>query len=106
MIVINKVSDDISYTKDDTFRLMLTPEDEGFFEEGMQLRFVIAKTEESEYIIDKTININSDLYFDVTLTSNETSKLELADYIYKMILIKNNTVVTRKSGHFEVKWGA
>lgn len=106
MIRINKMTGDISYTKNDTFKLTIYPKYEGAFEAGSQLRFVIAQTEKSEYIIDKTININDDLTFTITLTNDEKSKLNLGDYLYKMIVIKNNTIVTQMSGYFNVKWGA
>ncbi len=106
MIKINKGTGDISYTKGDTFKLTMHPKYDGAFQAGSQLRFVIAQTEESEYIIDKTININDDLTFTITLTNDEKSKLNLGEYKYKMIVIKNNTIVTQSSGYFTVKWGA
>lgn len=97
---------DIEYTYGDTFTLRIYPKVEGLFENGMQLRFVIAKTEESEYIIDKMIGINEDLEFILTLNDNEKAKLPKGDYIYKLSTYKNNTIVTEKSGYFKVKWGA
>ena len=106
MIEISKYNGDISYTKGDTFKLPITPAFEGAFTEGTQLRFVISLTEMSEPTIDKTFDINDDLTFTLTLSSDEISKLNIADYLYKMTLIKNNTIVTEKSGNFYVKWGA
>lgn len=106
MIKINKNNGDISYTENDTFKITIYPKYEGAFDESTQLRFIIAKTEESEYIIDKTFNINSDLTFTLTLTKAEQSKLNIGEYIYKIIIIKNNSIVTQMSGHFAVKWGA
>lgn len=106
MIEINKYNGDISYTKGDTFKLSITPAFEGAFTEGTQLRFVIAQTEMTEPTIDKVFELNDDFTFTLTLSSNEISKLIIGDYLYKMTLIKNNTIVTEKSGNFEVKWGA
>lgn len=105
MIKINKYNGDISYTKGDTFRLPITPAFEGAFE-GAQLRFVIALSETTEPTIDKLFDVNDDMRFTLTLSSAEISKLNIGDYLYKMTLIKNNTIVTEKSGNFEVKWGA
>ena len=79
---------------------------EGIFENGTQLRFVIAQTEESEYIIDKTFNINDDMTFTITLSDSDKKLLDIGEYIYKMTVIKDNKTVTRKSGYFTVKWGA
>lgn len=106
MIKINEETGGISYTENDTFRMIAYQETEGIFEEGTQLRFIIAKTEVSEYIIDKTFNLNDDMTFTITLTDAEKKRLILGDYIYKATIIKNNTIVTRKSGDFTVKWGA
>lgn len=105
MIKINKETSDISYSENDTFKLTVYRKNGGF-EEGSELRFIIAQTEESEYIIDKTFNINDNMTFTVTLTNTEKSRLRIGEYKYKMILIKNNTIITRKSGYFTVKWGA
>ena len=106
MIKINKYNGDISYTKGDTFRLPITPAYEGAFTAGMQLRLVIARNEMSEATIEKTLDINDNLTFTLILSNDEISKLNFGEYLYKIILIKNNTVVTEKSGNFEVKWGA
>lgn len=106
MIRINEDTGDISYTKDDTFKMTAYTEHEGYFKEGSKMRFVIAETEESSYIIDKTVNINDDLTFTLTLDDTEKAKLNIGDYIYKMILIENNTIVTQINGYFNVKWGA
>ncbi len=105
MIKINKETGDISYSENDTFKLTAYRKNGGF-EEGSELRFIIAQTEESEYIIDKTFNINDNMTFTVTLTNAEKSRLSIGEYRYKMIVIKNNTITTRKSGYFTVKWGA
>ena len=102
-IVLNK---NIEYTFGDTFSLTIFPGEAAEFTTGMQLRFVVAETEESEYIIDKLININDDLTFTITLTDAEKVKLPIKEYIYKMSTIKNGVVVTEKSGFFNVKWGA
>ena len=96
----------ISYTKNDTFLIRVFPKYEGVFEEGMQLRFIIAENEGDTAIIDEVFNIDKDLTFTITLSSTNKAKLNYGDYLYKMILIKNNTVITKKSGNFEVKWGA
>lgn len=106
MTKINKYNGDISYTKGDTFRLQIMPAYEGAFTAGMQLRFVIAQTEMSGETIDKILDINDDLTFTITLSSDEITKLNIGDYLYKITLIKNNTIVTEKSGNFCVKWGA
>lgn len=106
MIKINKKTGDISYTENDTFKMIAYQKYEGTFEAGSKLRFIIAETEESSYIIDKTFDINDDLTFTLTLTDKEKAKLNIDNYIYKMVLLKDNKIVTQMSGHFEVKWGA
>lgn len=106
MIKINKKTGDISYTENDTFKMIAYQKYENTFDASSKLRFIIAKTEESEYIIDKTFDINDDLTFTLTLNDKEKAKLKLGDYKYKMVLLKNNKIVTQISGHFEVKWGA
>lgn len=106
MIKINKKNGDISYTKDDTFTMTVYQKREGIFEAGAQLRFVIAPTEESEYIIDKTFNINDDMTFTITLSDSDKKLLDIGEYIYKATIIKDNKIITRKSGYFTVKWGA
>lgn len=97
---------DIECSVGDTFSLTVYQEKDGDFEAGMQLRFVIARTEHSENLIDKRIDINEDLTFTVTLTELEKAKLNIDNYLYKCIVYKNNKMVTRTSGHFDVKWGA
>lgn len=96
----------IEYTYGDTFSLTIYPADEAEFTTGMQLRFVIAETEESEYIIDKLININDDLTFTINLLDDEKAKLPIKEYVYKISIIKNGVIETQKSGYFTVKWGA
>lgn len=106
MIKINKTTGDISYTKDDTFKIIVYQKYENTFDASSKLRFVIAETEESDYIIDKTFNVNENLNFTLILTDKERAKLNIDNYIYKMVLLKDNNVVTQISGHLEVKWGA
>ena len=104
--MIKILDNNISYTKNDTFSLKIYPKYDGAFEDGMQLRFIIAKNKDDTAIVDKTFNINSDMTFTLTLLNTDKQKLNYGDYYYKMILIKNNNVITQKSGDFEVKWGA
>ena len=106
MIRINEDTGDISYTKDDTFKMTAYTEHEGYFKEGSKMKFIIAQTEESDYLIEKTVNINDDLTFTLTLDDREKGMLNIGDYIYKLVLLENNSIVTQISGHFEVKWGA
>ncbi|MBQ3038588.1 MAG: hypothetical protein IJD30_05365 [Clostridia bacterium] len=97
---------DIEYTYGDTFSINVTPKKDTIFETGMQLRFVIAETEQSESIIDKTIAIGEDLIFTVTLNDTEKKLLPQGQYQYKMVIYQNNTIITVSDGDFIVKWGA
>lgn len=97
---------DIEYTYGDTFVINVTPKKDTIFGRGMQLKFIIAQTEQSEYIIDKTIAIGDDLIFTVTLNDAEKKLLPQGQYQYKMVIYQDNTIITVIDGDFIVKWGA
>lgn len=104
IIITNKRN--IEYTKGDTFEITVWTDKENYFTPGMQLKLVIAESEQSDDLINKTFDIAEDLVFNLTLSDSEIEKLELGNYYYKLIVLKNNTVVTQQSGDFIVKWGA
>jgi hypothetical protein len=104
LTVINNTN--IEYTAGDTFNMPVTATSEGEFSAGMQLRFIVAQNTQSEYLIDNTYDINEDLVFNVILSENDIKKVPLGEYIYKIIIFKNNEIRTEKSGFFTVKWGA
>ena len=97
---------DIEYTYGDTFTINVTPKKDTVFEPGMQLKFIIAQTEQSERIIDKTIAIDGDLILTITLNDAEKKLLPQGEYQYKMVIYQNNTIITVIDGYFIVKWGA
>lgn len=95
----------IEYTKDDDFNMKVESESE--LTTNDRLRFVIAKDETSEPVVDNSYFVNSDLTFILTLSSEDKERLLLGDYIYKLILISaDGKVITQLSGDFIVKWGA
>ena len=95
----------IEYTKGDTLRLTISAKTS--FIEGSTLRFVIARDETSNHLIDTTVSLNADGCFVVELPKGERDKLEIDNYKYKCILISiDGIIITQKSGDFIVKWGA
>ena len=96
---------DIQYTKGDTFRLTVSSKNS--FNEGSQLRFVVARNEESDNIINKTFDLNGEGVFVVSVNETEREEMQIGNYLYKFILIApDGTIITQKSGDFIVKWGA
>lgn len=94
---------DIEYTAGDTFLLSVTSVDG--FTEGAKMRFVIAQGKHSDAIIDKQFELSED-GFTLTLTAEESAKLPMEEYIYKLILLDiTGQVITQQSGDFTVKWG-
>lgn len=97
---------DIEHTKGDTFLGEVSPDDDTDFEEGTQMQFIVTEAEDTENIIDKTFSLNSDGIFEIILTASETAKLDIADYLYKIIQKSaTGNIFTIKSGNFIVKWG-
>ena len=97
-------SADIYYTKDDTFKI--TVGSNGEFEEGSSLKFIIAKNEEENPLVEEIFQLNENV-FDITLNNPNKDKLAIGEYIYKIVLTNSSgEVVTQVSGNFIVKWGA
>ena len=102
LIIINGT--DIEYTKDDTFELYVTTKNG--FNDGTNLKFIISENENVTPLIENQTNV-LDGKFKVTLNAEEKAKLNLGDYIYKLVLISTDgKIITQKSGNFLVKWGA
>ncbi len=94
----------ISYSQGDTFSLSV--ESESGFEVGAKLNFQVAESEEKESVIDKIFEDGNSV-FEITLTEEEIKKLSLGRYVYKIIIMgPDDSVITRKSGELEVRWGA
>lgn len=95
----------IEYTKDDTFELTVFADNE--IDAGTKLRFIIAKSETQEPIIDILYEMNNQAEFGIFFSEDEKKKILIGDYLYKMILIGvDGSVITQLSGDFIVKWGA
>ena len=104
IILINNT--DIEYTARDTFAITITAEQGAEFGEGSTLTFVIAQSESSAPVVQKTVAL-ADGRFCISLTNDESAKLSLGSYIYKLTLTNaDGTTETQKSGEFLVKWGA
>ncbi len=104
MIRIYSGGEKISYTSGDTF--LLTAESCQGFEEDAHLRFQVAENEKSEMLIDSMFDLEEGV-FNIELTSEQTEKLVFGNYVYRLVLLgADGSVVTRKSGELEVKWGA
>lgn len=101
---------DISYSIGDTFSLPITDGGSGYLTEGMTAEFIIAENEQAEYLINnfyELVNTAGVYSFDLTLSESDKQKLPLKNnYIYKIIIRKNNIISTQKSGYFSVVWGA
>lgn len=92
----------ISCSTEDSF--LLTVQSENGFEPNVTLKFQVAENEDSELLIDKSFSLKG-TYFQVELTKEE--KPGLGEYIYRIMLLSpDGSVITQKSGEFEVKWGA
>ncbi len=103
MTEIYNFGEKIAYTQGDTFELEVSSDN---FETGDTCLFVIAEDESAEPVIKATFSLQ-DGSFTITLTSSERGKLDLGNYIYKIVITSlNGEVITRKSGNFIVKWGA
>lgn len=95
----------IEYTKGDTFSLKISASTS--FGEGSTLRFIVARDENANNLIDNTVSLSSDGCFYIDLKKSERDKLEIDNYKYKCVLIgADGVTITQKSGDFIVKWGA
>lgn len=96
----------IEHSISDTFIFTVSPMANETFDDNSILNFVVAKQENESPIIDKSYTLNEGQFI-ITLTDEEKTKLPLGNYIYKMIIISNNGIVsTEKSGFLDVVWGA
>lgn len=103
MIRIYNLGEKISYTKDDTFELEVNSDN---FEAGDTCLFVIAEDENAEPVIRASFALANGS-FTITLAESERDKLDLGNYIYKIVITSlSGEVITQKSGDFIVKWGA
>ena len=95
----------IEYTAGDTFRISVTAK--GGFNENSQLRFIAAKDENSENLIDNTYDLTGEGEFCIHLQDKDIQKLKAgSDYVYKLTLLTaDGVIVTQKSGDLTVKWG-
>ena len=104
MIRIYCGGENITYTAGDTFELDITTA--GGFEQGTTLNFQIAQNEQSESVINKLFDLKSGC-FEVVLSGEETEKLAIGNYIFKLTVIDSGgKISTEKSGELTVKWGA
>ena len=100
-----KCNSRIEYTKGDTFDLIVSAD--SIMDSGTQLRFVIAKDENSNPVVDNTYNLNSNGEFSLCFSEENKNAVQMGDYIYKIVLISaGGSIVTQQSGEFIVKWGA
>ena len=104
MSVLNVIQNKrIEWSISDTFELMVT--DDSNFTDGDTLKFEIAKNETSDMIISNTYELNNG-EFNVVLSEADRKKIELGDYIYRIIITSaNGSVKTEQSGDFIAKWG-
>lgn len=104
MINIYLGGEKIAYTAGDTFFISVSST-EGF-SQGSRLKFCVAENEESDNVIEKEFLLEDD-GFKVELLPEETEKLKLGEYIYKMVVVTDSgDMETQKSGELYVKWGA
>lgn len=104
MLRIFSGGEQISYTAGDSFMLCVSADDG--FAEGTRLYFQVAENENAGYIIDKIFALAGD-GFEIVLTQDESEKLSIGNYIYKLVVVDaEDIVITRKSGELIVKWGA
>lgn len=97
----------IEYSTNDTFVFNVSPINQETFADGSALKLIISNSETSEPIIEKTFSLNADNTFNITLTEDETDKLSIGRYVYKIIIIDESGVIsTQKSGFLDVIWGA
>lgn len=96
----------IEYTQGDTFELPVTQTYDGEFSSGMCLKLIISKSVIADPFIEKNFDIGDDLSFNIVLDEADKEKLTLGEYLYKIIIHKEDRIVTEKSGFFTVKWGA
>lgn len=103
MIKIYCDGGNITYTAGDTFSINVSATDE--FEQGTKLNFQVAENEQAESVINKTFQLIGG-GFEITLSKEETEKLPIGNYIYKITIIDlSGNITTRKSGELTVKWG-
>ncbi len=101
LTVIN--GNNIKYTKGDTFELTVSADTE--FNDGSQLRLIIAKDEYSGDLIVRTYAL-SEGKFTVTLETTERNQLEIGSYLYKLTLLTpEGKILTQQSGELIVEWG-
>ena len=94
----------ITYTAGDTFLLNISAD--RAFDDGSRLRAQIAENENSKPLIEKLVELDGG-FFELLLSDEETEKLPVGNYIYKLTVIgTDGRTVTRKSGELIVKWGA
>lgn len=105
MVKIFQSGERIEYTQGDTFLIRISPEDGDVFPVGSTLEFVVAVESNKTPVIKNTYDL-TDGVFDVSF-SNKDREVPYGNYLYKMVLSAvDGTIVTQKSGEFEVKWGA
>lgn len=103
MTEIYNFGEKIAYTQGDTFELEVSSDS---FEAGDTCLFVIAEDENAEPVVNSTFALSNGV-FSLSLTSAEKKRLELGNYIYKIVVTAlDGTVVTTIGGDFIVKWGA
>ena len=103
MTEVYNYGEKISYTKGDTFELEVSSNN---FEAGDTCLFVIAKDENAEPIISANFSLANNVFL-ITLTNAEKKRLQLGNYIYKIVVTAlDGATVTTISGDFIVKWGA
>lgn len=103
MIRIHNFGEKISYTKGDTFELEVNGDN---FETGDTCLFIVAEDENAEPVVKSTFKL-TDGSFEIKFTESERGKLDLGNYIYKIVITAiSGDVITQKSGDFIVKWGA
>lgn len=104
MITISNNSN-IEYTTGDTFKIIVSSDTS--FLAGSVLRFQIAENNGDSVVINNNYNLSDSGDFTISLTTSETAKLVIGDYVYRITIIDaDRDITTEKSGNFKVKWGA
>lgn len=105
MVKIFQKGEKIEYTQGDTFAISISPEDGDTFIDGSTLEFIVADESSKNPIIDISCDLIAGI-FNVSF-SGKDREIPYGKYVYKMVLhAVNGTIVTQKSGEFEVIWGA
>lgn len=95
----------IRFSVNDTFLMTVTNGDDTPFTDGAHLRFIIAKSEQSETLIDKMYSLDENGVFKLSLTEQDKKKIPIGLYVYKIMIHSGGQVITMQSGYFEVIWG-